>query len=425
MPSSRAGADWRADPVVLDNVTHTLIGALLGESAARLTPAPASGRESAVRRTMFLSVMVVGSNLPDLDLLYSYGSGDKLAYLLEHRGHTHTVVGALFAAAATLVVCTVVLRMKSVSLSRRDRAILVALALLAPLLHVAMDSLNSYGVHPWWPIDNRWFYGDSVFIVEPLFWASTASLAFLLRSYVGRGFVVLALLAGVYLASTTGLVLPGSIALFCILAVAMLALGRYAAPKLALGAAIAACLSITAVFVIAGRQAATRVDRYATSHLRSWTTLDRVLTPLPMNPLCWEVILVQSAGDRYALRRALVALVPITWLRCPATGVERETTAPLVPVAEPDEPGLRWYGEIVGSRDALRTLDAASCRAAAFLGFARAPWSSERGGEQLIGDLRYDREPELGFAELDVGRGSRCPRYRPPWVPPRSDLLQR
>ena len=126
--------------------------------------------------------MVVGSNLPDLDVLYSFGSGDKLAYLLEHRGHTHTVVGALFAAVAMLVVCALALRMKRISLSRRDRTVLVALALLAPLLHIAMDSLNTYGVHPWWPIDNRWYYGDAVFIVEPLFWASAASLAFLLRS---------------------------------------------------------------------------------------------------------------------------------------------------------------------------------------------------------------------------------------------------
>jgi inner membrane protein len=409
----------------LDNVTHTLIGALLGESAARSTPAPASDRENDVRRTMFLSVMVVGSNLPDLDVLYSFGSGDKLAYLLEHRGHTHTVVGALFAAAAMLVVCALALRMKRISLSRRDRTVLVALALLAPLLHIAMDSLNTYGVHPWWPIDNRWYYGDAVFIVEPLFWASAASLAFLLRSYVGRGFVVLTLVAALYLALTTGLVAPGSIALFCIVAIAMMALGRYAEPKLALGVAIGLCVSITAMFAIAGRQAASRIDAYAATHLHAWTTLDRVLTPLPMNPLCWEAILVQSAGDRYALRRALVSLVSTPWLRCPDTGLDRGTTAPLVPVAVPAMPGLRWYGEIVGSRDALRMLDVTSCRAAAFLRFARAPWSSERAGEGLIGDLRYDREPELGFAELELHRTSRCPRYVPPWIPPRSDLLQR
>src|SRR5438067_5678669 len=33
-----------------------------------------------------------------------------------------------------------------------------------------MDSLNVYGVHPFWPFDANWYYGDLVFIVEPVFW---------------------------------------------------------------------------------------------------------------------------------------------------------------------------------------------------------------------------------------------------------------
>jgi inner membrane protein len=33
-----------------------------------------------------------------------------------------------------------------------------------------MDSLNVYGVHPLWPFDPNWYYGDLVFIVEPVFW---------------------------------------------------------------------------------------------------------------------------------------------------------------------------------------------------------------------------------------------------------------
>jgi inner membrane protein len=42
----------------------------------------------------------------------------------------------------------------------------------------------------------------------------------------------------------------------------------------------------------------------------------------------------------------------------------------------------------------------------------------------VVGDLRYDREPELGFAEVEVGPSAdECPRFRPPWVPPREDLL--
>jgi inner membrane protein len=40
------------------------------------------------------------------------------------------------------------------------------------LLHIGMDYLNVYGVHPFYPFDNRWLYGDLVFIVEPAFWVA-------------------------------------------------------------------------------------------------------------------------------------------------------------------------------------------------------------------------------------------------------------
>ena len=174
----------------MDNVTHTLIGALIGEGASRLAPPAASERLAAVRRTLFLLVMIVGSNLPDSDLIYSLGDDDKLPYLLEHRGHTHTVLGAIAGSAVMVAACAWWQRWRRARLSARDWVWLSALALAAPLLHIAMDALNTYGVHPWWPVDNRWFYGDSVFIVEPLFWASAASLAFLFRSLVARGIVV-------------------------------------------------------------------------------------------------------------------------------------------------------------------------------------------------------------------------------------------
>jgi inner membrane protein len=404
----------------LDNVTHTLVGALLGETAARNAPQATSDRHAAVRRMMFLAVMVVGSNLPDSDLLYSLGSDDKLPYLLEHRGHTHTVVGALIASMVMLIVCRVWQRLRDTSMTSRDWVWLTALAFVAPLLHVAMDALNSYGVHPWWPVDNRWFYGDAVFIVEPLFWAAAAPLVFLLKSYVGRGFVVLCLVAALYLAFSTGIVAFGSIVTYGVLAVTMLALGRFAAPRAALAAALGVCAAIGIGFAVAGHQAVARVDA-AAAQLAGWTTLDRVLTPLPMNPFCWEVILVQAQGDRYALRRASASITASS--RCPTLVGDQTITAPLQTIAAPGTPFVRWGGEIVASREGLRRMAATSCEVAAFLRFARAPWFSENAQRRFVGDLRFDRETELGFAELDVTRSSRCPSYVPPWTPPRQDLI--
>ena len=406
----------------MDNVTHTLVGALLGEAAARAVPGT-GGDVAAGRRAMFLSVMIVGSNLPDSDLVYSLISDNKLDYLLEHRGHTHTVIGALAASAVLLGGCWLWLRARRLVVSGRDRACLVGLALAAPLLHVAMDYANSYGVHPWWPFDNHWLYGDSVFIVEPLFWASAAPLAFLWRTALARGIVVLALGAGLYLALRTGLVAGPFIAFYGALALAMLAAGRFARPGAALGIGIGTWIATTLVFTLASREAAMRVDSYAASQFPRATLLDRVLTPTPMNPFCWDVILIQSEDDRYALRRATLSLAPSIMPRCRALGDAVRTTAPLQSVRGSDSPALRWRGEIVMDSRELRRRAATNCEVAAFLRFSRAPWFSPH-SDAVIGDLRFDREPELGFAELDLAGPPQCPGYVPPWTPPRNDLLR-
>ena len=408
----------------MDNVTHTLVGTLLGETAARCASPLADPRERNVRRSLFMAVMIVGSNLPDSDLLYSFGSGDKLRYLLEHRGHTHTVLGALLGSALMLVACRMWQRWRKTPLRTRDQAVLVALAVLAPLLHIAMDACNSYGVHPWWPFDNRWLYGDSVFIIEPLLWAATAApLAFLLQSRIARGAMVLMLLVGLYLALVTGMATRASIAGYGALTAIMLAVGWKTRPRTALGAAIVSCIAVVAVFAIASREASARLDAYADARTPGWKTLDRILTPMPMNPLCWDVILVQEELDRYALRRAILSLAP--GIQCPTRSVDGETAAPLTRVGLPDTPFVQWHGELLASRDRLRSLVAASCEASAFMRFARAPWLSLDDAPPTIGDLRFDRERALGFAELALGGAAKCPPYVPPWIPPRGDLLAR
>jgi len=203
----------------------------------------------------------------------------------------------------------------------------------------------------------------------------------------------------------------------------MLVVGWKTRPRAALGVAISLCIAIIAVFAIASREASARLDAYAHAHIARWKTIDRILTPMPMNPLCWDVILVQAEEDHYALRRAILSLAP--GLRCPTRSVDGEITAPLTGVALPDTPFIHWHGEVLASRDRLRSLVATSCEGAAFMRFARAPWLSLENEPATIGDLRFDRERALGFAELALGHEGRCPSYVPPWIAPRRDLLER
>ena len=86
----------------MDNVTHTLVGLIVGGAAAAHSVPREGGLPSQIRRTALLSVALLGSNSPDLDLLVSFGgsSAGNLDYMLWHRGYTHTVLGC---AALTLL----------------------------------------------------------------------------------------------------------------------------------------------------------------------------------------------------------------------------------------------------------------------------------------------------------------------------------
>jgi inner membrane protein len=410
----------------MDNLTHTLVGVLVGEATARAAPATAGGLPAPARRTAILALMVVGSNLPDADLVTTFFNGDRLNYLLEHRGYTHTVVGAVAAAVLLFALAVLVLRARRLAPSRADYGTLAATALIGPLLHVAMDLTNSYGVHPLWPFYNGWMYGDSVFILEPMLWATAAPLIFVLKTRSARGLLALLLAAGIALAFGSGLVPRGLAIALGLLTLLMLAVGRLLRAGPAVLASLAMWVAVTATFVAAGRVAAACATSEATRSFPHEVLLDHVLTPMPADPLCWELLLIERDGERYTVRRAMLSIMPrvMPVASCRNRALEAPTIVPLEAVAAAAHPAVQWHGEFAMSREALKELVAGDCRAAALMRFARAPWAARPAAQWLIGDLRFDRGPRLGFASLALDGGSReCGRYLAPWLPPRRDLL--
>src|SRR5690606_18613423 len=136
---------------------------------------------------------IVASNLPDLDMVYAGVTGGKLGYLLHHRGHTHTFVVAVLLALLLSAGCYTWFRRRQTP-PRRALGLLAFSTLGGVGLHIGMDYGNSYGVHPWWPFDNHWYYGDSVFIIEPWLFAALAVPAlFSVRTRVMRGILLLLL----------------------------------------------------------------------------------------------------------------------------------------------------------------------------------------------------------------------------------------
>jgi inner membrane protein len=411
----------------MDNLTHTLAGVLIGEAIARFLPAGQSGLAQPQRRNVLVVLSAVCSNLPDSDLLYTISTGNKLDYLSQHRGYTHTIVGILVAAALAMLAVELWLRWRRLEPTRSDRRAILTAVGLALVVHLALDATNSYGVHPFWPVHNHWLYGDAVFIIEPLLWTCAAPLLFLLRSVVGRALMAAVLAAALALSFATEWILPASGLVLGALMLGLLVTAWKASATAALLSALGAWLVVTATFFGAGELAARRVAAEFSGPAPRFTLLDHVLTPMPANPLCWNVIAVLTQGDRYALRRGVISTAPgvISAQACPDRSLDAPTTAPLRRLAESPSAAVRWLDEYtVGRADFARIIQA-YCDAAILMRFARAPWLAEREGGWAVGDLRYDREPELGFAEIELGAQSRaCSTAMPPWVPPRRDLAQ-
>jgi inner membrane protein len=435
----------------VDNLTHGLCGALAAELWLQFAPrdlrlgsgahaeARSEGAGGAAGRPLTYFVSIAANNLPDSDLAITGLTEGTLGSLLHHRGHTHTLLGALALALVFWGALWVFAR--GTVTTRNQWYGLGVLAGIGVLLHLLLDSSNNYGVHPFWPFDNSWYYGDLVFIIEPWWWSVPAaclvSIARTRGARIGLGLVWL-------IAGTLAWPLPlpvasgvygSAVALLAALAMAApWAFGKYIdrglTSKARVRARVGACLALIAAFH-AG-QWALRHD--AEQHVRTALSaeatpveiLDSVATPGPATPWCWDFLLVgvrgQAQNAHYVVRVARSSALP-SWFaaaRCPLSRPEPTATLSNVPAAAgPAE--VVWDGEYQLSAEGWRGFTA-DCTAQAFLRFARAPFFAAEQG--IVGDLRYDRARDVEFAELRLLPGAPCPKRVPNWDAPRDDVSE-
>jgi inner membrane protein len=171
----------------MDNVCHTLAGAAFAEAGLKT-------------RTRFgAPVLMIAANLPDIDVLAFASSTPSVAL---RRGWTHGVLAQLLLPALlTALVILVDRAWRSRPGHPPARAVpLLLLSYVGVFSHVFLDWLNTYGVRLLMPLSPTWFYGDSVFIIDPWLWGALGLGVFAARRHgVRRPARVALVVAAVYI----------------------------------------------------------------------------------------------------------------------------------------------------------------------------------------------------------------------------------
>lgn len=142
----------------MDNLTHTLIGAVLGQTGLK-------------RRTgLAMPALMIAANLPDIDAPCVVYGVESLAM---RRGLTH---GPIALVLLPLVLAALLIAFDRWQARRGTRppgrgavrpGWLLALCYLGALTHPAFDWLNNYGIRLMEPFSSQWFHGDALFIIDP------------------------------------------------------------------------------------------------------------------------------------------------------------------------------------------------------------------------------------------------------------------
>lgn len=140
----------------MDNVCHTLVGAALARSGLRH------------RTGLATATLLIGANLPDLDVLVFATDMPSIAF---RRGWTHGVLAQVTLPLLLTIVMVIVGRRRARSGAAPVSAPwLLLLAYLGVFSHVFLDFLNTYGIRLLAPLNWRWFYGDTLFVLDPWLW---------------------------------------------------------------------------------------------------------------------------------------------------------------------------------------------------------------------------------------------------------------
>ncbi len=146
----------------MDNLTHSLVGALLGQMGLK-------------RKTgLAMPTLIIAANIPDIDVLALALGGHQ--HLAIRRGITH---GPIAMVILPLLLWGAMIWFDNWQARRGKRpekrlplhkGWLLGLAYIGCLSHPLFDWFNSYGIRLLEPFSSEWFYGDTLFIIDVWIW---------------------------------------------------------------------------------------------------------------------------------------------------------------------------------------------------------------------------------------------------------------
>lgn len=142
----------------MDNITHTLAGALIGQMGLK-------------RRSRFaMAACLLGANAPDIDVFAPlFINVDGIQF---HRGPIHGVFAWPVLAAGIVAILWMLDRLrpgKEGTLPFRAAPLFVV-SLLAVLTHPFLDWLTTYAIAIFSPANWRWYSGNAIFIIDWVYW---------------------------------------------------------------------------------------------------------------------------------------------------------------------------------------------------------------------------------------------------------------
>ncbi|MBX7526958.1 metal-dependent hydrolase [Qipengyuania vesicularis] len=148
----------------MDNLTHSLVGALLGQAGLKK------------KTGLAMPALIIGANLPDVDAACFFWL-EGAEHLGFRRGITH---GPPAMVLLPLILAGLLYGFDRWQASRGKRPEdrlpvsfkwLFLLSFIGCLTHPALDWLNVYGIRLLEPFSSQWFYGDTLFIIDIWLWA--------------------------------------------------------------------------------------------------------------------------------------------------------------------------------------------------------------------------------------------------------------